>query len=95
MKGVLFNLLEDVITRESGEDGWDLMLEETGLDGVYSSLGNYPDADFGKLALAASSLSSSLPIRSFGSSGSRRFLCWPPGTGVFIGQDRYGGSRPC
>ena len=56
MKGVLFNLLEDVITRESGDDAWDQLLEETGLDGVYSSLGSYPDADFSKLVLAASSL---------------------------------------
>ncbi len=43
MKGVIYNLLEEVIRREHGDALWESMLEETGLDGAYTSLGSYPD----------------------------------------------------
>jgi hypothetical protein len=69
MKGVIFNLLEEVITGESGEEAWDTLLEETQLDGVYTSLGSYPDAELRKLVLAASSLRKQPPdavLRFFG-----------------------------
>ena len=56
MKGIIFNLLEEIVGRESGEDAWDALLEAAQLDGVYSSLGSYADADLMKLvqAMAAS-----------------------------------------
>ncbi len=69
MKGVIFNLLEEVITRRCGEDVWDALLEETELDGVYTSLGSYPDAELAKLVLAASSVLKQPPetvLRLFG-----------------------------
>jgi len=53
MKGVVFNLLETVVARDHGEDVWDALLDDTGLDGVYTSLGNYDDADLTALAAAA------------------------------------------
>ena len=40
---VVFNLLEEIVVREHGEETWDLLLERAGLGGVYTSLGNYPD----------------------------------------------------
>lgn len=55
MKGVIFNLLEEIVTREYGEDAWDALFEAAQLDGVYTSLGSYPDADLTKLVAAASS----------------------------------------
>src|SRR5687767_8026903 len=55
MKGILFNLLADIVQREYGEDTWDRLLEAAGSDGSYTSLGNYPDADMMKLVAAASS----------------------------------------
>ncbi|MEQ9618314.1 MAG: heme NO-binding domain-containing protein [Deltaproteobacteria bacterium] len=55
MKGIVFNLLEETVRREYGEDTWDSLLEEARLDGVYTSLGNYPDEDLIKLIRAASS----------------------------------------
>lgn len=55
MKGVVFNLLEELVRREHGEDTWDALLEATQLDGSYTSLGSYPDEDLMKLVAAASS----------------------------------------
>ena len=54
MKGVVFNLLERLVTRDFGEDTWDALLESSGLDGVYTSLGSYPDEHLWKLVSAAS-----------------------------------------
>ena len=54
MKGVVFNLLEQLVSRDFGEDTWDALLDASGLDGVYTSLGSYPDEDLMKLVIAAS-----------------------------------------
>lgn len=54
MKGVIFNLLEEIVTAQYGLSAWDELLEKTQLEGAYTSLGNYPDADFLKLVEAAS-----------------------------------------
>ena len=54
MKGIVFNLLEQLVARDFGEDTWDAMLDASGLDGVYTSLGSYPDDDLTKLVSAAS-----------------------------------------
>ena len=54
MKGIVFNLLEEVVSREYGEDTWDDLLEEAGLDGSYTSLGNYDDQQLLALVGAAS-----------------------------------------
>jgi hypothetical protein len=53
MKGVVFNLLEQLVARDHGEDTWDALLDESGLDGVFPSLGSYPDEHFEKLVRAA------------------------------------------
>lgn len=49
MKGIIFNLLEDAVVDAYGESAWDGALEAAELDGVYTSLGNYDDADMTKL----------------------------------------------
>jgi hypothetical protein len=54
MKGVIFNLLEEAVREEHGEDTWDDLLESAGLEGAYTSLGNYPHEDLVKLVGAAS-----------------------------------------
>jgi hypothetical protein len=53
MKGVIFNLLEQVVVRHHGEDMWDELLHAADLSGVYTSLGSYPDEHIGKLVAAA------------------------------------------
>jgi Haem-NO-binding len=55
MKGVVFKLLEESVRQEYGEDAWDDLLDAAGLEGTYTSLGSYPDADLMKLVSAASS----------------------------------------
>ncbi|MBI4264429.1 MAG: heme NO-binding domain-containing protein [Acidobacteria bacterium] len=52
MKGIIFNLFEQVVSQERGEDAWDDVLASANLDGVYTSLGNYPDAQLVKLVHA-------------------------------------------
>ena len=54
MKGVVFNLLEEVVRRHRGEDTWDALLDEADLAGTYTSLGSYPDGDLKQLVQAAS-----------------------------------------
>ena len=54
MKGIIFNLLEQVVTDAHGADAWDELLVMSNLDGVYTSLGNYPDGHLGALIEAAS-----------------------------------------
>jgi hypothetical protein len=55
MKGVVFNLLEQLVVAEHGDETWESLLDETGLDGAYTSLGSYPDEDRFRLVGAASS----------------------------------------
>lgn len=55
MKGIIFNLLEELVRRERGDDTWEALLDVTGLDGVFTSLGNYPDGRLFQLVGAASS----------------------------------------
>jgi len=54
MKGIVFNLLEEVVRREYGEDTWDDLLSAARLEGAYTSLGTYPDDHLGQLVAAAS-----------------------------------------
>jgi hypothetical protein len=54
MKGVVFNLLERVVSEKYGEEVWDSLLETTGQEGAYTAVGSYPDQDFLSLVGAAS-----------------------------------------
>lgn len=53
MKGIVFNLLERVVTTEHGADVWDDLLDAAGASGAYTSLGNYDDAELEAIAAAA------------------------------------------
>jgi hypothetical protein len=54
VKGIVFNLLEEVVRGDLGERAWDDLLESAGDDGIYTSLGNYPDGRLIALVMAAS-----------------------------------------
>ncbi|MGH8129875.1 MAG: heme NO-binding domain-containing protein [Steroidobacteraceae bacterium] len=54
MKGIIFNLLEEVVTTHLDEKTWDEILEIACADGAYTSLGNYPDEEFVRLLGALS-----------------------------------------
>jgi heme-NO-binding protein len=69
MKGIVFNLLEDVVTRVHGVDTWDALIDASGVSGSYTSLGSYPDEEMVKLVMAASKALSTPPadvLRWFG-----------------------------
>ncbi|HYC96489.1 heme NO-binding domain-containing protein [Brevundimonas sp.] len=53
MKGVVFNLLEETVTRAFGPDTWDALLDASDVTGAYTSLGNYPDSEMEALVAAA------------------------------------------
>jgi hypothetical protein len=53
MKGIVFNLLEQVVTDEHGEDAWDQILDSAGQLGAYTAVGSYPDEAFMALVGAA------------------------------------------
>ena len=41
MKGVIFNIVEEIVVELFDADTWDDLLESAGLDGAYTALGNY------------------------------------------------------
>ena len=50
MKGLILNLVEDVVRAEHGEDYWDGVVDESGLAASYTSMGTYPDHEVETLA---------------------------------------------
>lgn len=53
MKGVMFNVVEEVVAAAYGPQVWEALLDKAGVDGVYTSLGSYPDVELVKLVGAA------------------------------------------
>lgn len=54
VKGIVFNLLEEVVSAEHGDQTWDALVDAAGVSGVYTSLGSYPDEELVALVAAAS-----------------------------------------
>ena len=76
MKGIVFNVLEEVVTANYGESTWDDLLDAAGSNGVYTSLGSYPDDQMMSLVKAASDalgLSPNEVVRWFGRQAIPRF----------------------
>ncbi len=53
MKGVIFNAAAEAVIALGGDDLWDELLDAAGLDGAYTSLGSYDDAELIALVVAA------------------------------------------
>jgi hypothetical protein len=49
MKGVVFNIVQEVVEEHLGPDVWDDAVDRSGVEGVYTSLGNYSDDDLEQL----------------------------------------------
>ncbi|GAC1373776.1 MAG: heme NO-binding domain-containing protein [Aquirhabdus sp.] len=49
MKGIVFNLLEEVVTLHHGSDVWEQILDQADVSGIYTSLGSYPDEEMSRL----------------------------------------------
>lgn len=56
MKGIIFNLAEEVVRNAHGEDAWDEALDRAGLEGSWTSLGDYPDEQINRVVAAAADL---------------------------------------
>jgi hypothetical protein len=56
MKGIIFNVVEDAVVAEHGEDAWESVLDAAGLDGSWTSVGMYPDEDLLALVDAGSTV---------------------------------------
>jgi len=54
MKGIVFNLLEQAVTDRYGEDVWDSLLDNAGVDGAYTAVGTYPHEQLAAIVAAAS-----------------------------------------
>lgn len=71
MKGIVFNLLEDVVVQQLGQDVWENLLDKVDAGGAYTSLGNYSDAELVSLVGAAAATLGKTPaevLRWFGQS---------------------------
>jgi hypothetical protein len=53
MKGVVFNIVEEFVTEQWSADDWDYLMDAAGLDGAYTALGTYTDAELAALVDAA------------------------------------------
>lgn len=45
MKGIIFNVVEDAVTKLHGASAWDDILDHAEVSGAYTALGTYPDAE--------------------------------------------------
>jgi hypothetical protein len=69
MKGVVFNLLEEAVTKEYGTEVWEDLIDDAEVSGAYTSLGNYSDEDMMSLVATAAAklgISPSEVLRWFG-----------------------------
>jgi hypothetical protein len=77
VKGVLFNVAEDVVDETVSEAAWDQALRSACLAGVYTSLGDYPDEDLFAIVGALSQSTGSTPeqvLRLVGEHGYRHLV---------------------
>ena len=56
MKGVIFNLLEEVVSHHHGEAAWDAVLDHAGVAGAYTTLGNYRHTELEELVDGAAAV---------------------------------------
>ena len=54
VKGLLFDVVREVVAELLGEDAWDRAIETAGFEGSYTSLGNYPDEEMATLVVLLS-----------------------------------------
>lgn len=56
MKGIIFTLVEDAVVQGHGPEVWDEVVDRADVAGAYTSLGDYPDEELGRLVAAGSEL---------------------------------------
>lgn len=53
LRGIIFNLAEEIVRTHYGDDTWDDILQAAELEGAYSSLGIYADDELTRILTAA------------------------------------------
>ncbi|MEV6678198.1 response regulator [Streptomyces erythrochromogenes] len=53
MIGIMFNLLEEIVSSDYGQDAWQELLEAAAVKGNFTALGDYPDEALDRLLAAA------------------------------------------
>ena len=69
MKGIVFNLLNEMVEEQFGMEAWDAVLDKAGSDGVFVATETYPDEALLALVAAGSELTETPPadlVRAFG-----------------------------
>ncbi|MCA9066760.1 MAG: heme NO-binding domain-containing protein [Planctomycetaceae bacterium] len=69
MKGIAFTLLNELVEQSFGMETWDTVLQRTGLDGIFTAAGSYPDDDVFRIVTVLSEISGLPPevlVRTFG-----------------------------
>ncbi len=61
VKGIIFNLVEDVVSQENGPDAWDELLDAADVHGAYTAVGSYDDAQLVAIVNAAAESGGSSP----------------------------------
>lgn len=61
MKGVVFDILRDMVENQYGLEGWQAILDKAGSDGIYVSTKTYADAELMGLVAAASEITT-IPV---------------------------------
>lgn len=61
MKGVVFNVVEEVVTELYDAETWDDLLAAAGVDGAYTALGNYGDDELLEIVNAAATATGLAP----------------------------------
>lgn len=71
MKGIVFNVLEEVVVQQFSQDVWEDLIDKAEVSGAYTSLGSYDDAELSSLVAAAAATLGKTPgevLRWFGQS---------------------------
>jgi hypothetical protein len=61
VKGIVFNLLEQLVRQEFGQAEWDHVRQDADVDGTFTSLSTYPDGVLRKLIAAVGKRASKTP----------------------------------
>lgn len=92
MKGVIFNVFNDIVVEQYDEQTWENLLDRAEVSGAYTSLGSYGDQDMFQLVAAASDMFDMTP---------EQCLCWlgremlPRFRNVYPGMlERYSATLP-
>lgn len=61
VKGLIFNLVEEVVTEDYGADSWDDLLDSTPVSGAYTSVATYSDDELDVIVDAAAAMTGLTP----------------------------------